>query len=60
MRSVIYKVSELDLSRAMRKEVFKGHHIHDSHHIDLGTFYMAKGNVVAIAKTFMYLPWSSE
>ena len=24
-------------SRAMSKGVFKGHHINDSHHIDLGT-----------------------
>ena len=36
--SVIYKISELDLSRAMRKGVFKGKHRNDNHHIDLGIF----------------------
>ena len=36
--SVIYKMSELDLSRTMSIGVFKGHHRNDSHHIDLGTF----------------------
>ena len=53
MGGVTYKISELDLSRAMRKGVFKGHHRNDSHHIDLGTFQMGKKNVAAIVKTFM-------
>ena len=46
-------------SKVINVGVFKGHHRYDSHHTDLGTFQMAKRNILAIVKGFMYLPWKS-
>ena len=57
----VFFIKYLNLkSRAMSIGVFKGCHRNGSHHIDLGAFYMSKTNIVAVVRTFVYLPWRSE